>query len=347
MSKKTIVEKETENKSKPAKKSRKSLYWLILAIVMAGAGYTGWKNQDFIKEKLSAYYQTSLQTASEPSEIIISPTPEWLGLVEEKADKATVYGLQEKLINLQTIVNELALHQNNTADMVSLNERIDNMQDLLIASVNGKADAQAVLGLIVRLDKMENELNRLSHLNNEGAIMLAATMLVKEKALEGQAFGFEAAMLIELAGDNVKIAEPLKVIENAAQTGIANNTELSREFYEIYNNLKKKEYKNQAEQTWKDRLLSKLSELIKINKAEEKQEEEKQNKLLDAIRDLYEHQQFSQISALLKDSKWAENPALQKWMQKVQARQDFESAISQISSYCLVLMKLNTLLPKE
>ena len=75
--------------------------------------------------------------------------------------------------------------------------------------------------------------------------------------------------------------------------------------------------------------------------------EEKQNKLLDAIRDLYEHQQFSQISALLKDSKWAENPALQKWMQKVQARQDFESAIGQISSYCLVLMKLNTLLPKE
>ena len=341
MNKKTTENNEIDNKIVRKKKSYNTLYWLLFLAILAAVGYFGWKNYDFIKEKLQAYYQTDTQ-----SKDALVPAPEWFTLIEEKADKATVYGLQEKIINLQTIVSELTLRQSDAKNLSALNERIDNMQDLLIASVNGKADAQAVLGLIVRLDKLENELNRLSHLNNEGAIMLAVTMLIKENATEGKNFAFEATMLSELAENNHKIAEPLKIINDAAQTGVATNTELAREFDEIYDNLEAKE-ENVNEQSWKDRLLAKLSELVTIKKSDEKGVNEKHKSLMDTISDLSDNQQFTQIVMLLENSKFATNPALQGWIEKVKNKRDFDAAISKISSYCLALMKINNLTAKE
>lgn len=340
MSKKPVIEKENHDQTIPTTKLRKALYLSVFAIIVAGAGYFSWKNYDIIKEK---FFPSQEITADKD----FPPAVDLFSLVEEKADKATTYALQEKILNLQALLNELTLKQSNSADIANLNERIDNMQDLLIASVNGKADAQSVIGLMVRLDKIENELDRLSRLNNEGAIMLAATMLVKENALEGKNFAFEAAMLAELAGRNPKISGPLKVIENAAQTGIATNTEIALEFNDIYDSLQTKEPEIQTEENWKDRLNNKLSELITINKAEEKAKEVEHNRFLEAIKDLSEKQQFAQIAVLLKESDLTKTPALQKWIRTVEKKQIFESAISQISSYCLVLMKVNNLLVKD
>lgn len=167
MSKKAVGKQEIDNVVEKNKLSYKPLVMLIVLGLIGGTGYYAWNNFDYIKEKIPAFYGEKIQISNEAKTL----EPDWFSLIEEKADKASVYTLQEKIINLQSVVSELTMRQNGVADISNLNDRIDNLQDLLIASVNGKADAQAVLGLMVRLDKLENETNRLSQLNNEGAIM--------------------------------------------------------------------------------------------------------------------------------------------------------------------------------
>jgi len=346
MSKKAVEKQEIENVVEKNKKSFKPLFWLILLGFIGGSGYYVWNNFDHIKSKIPAFYSEKNEVSDDEK----TQEPDWFSMIEEKADKASVYTLQEKIMNLQSIVSELTMRQNGAADVANLNSRIDNLQDLLIASVNGKADAQAVLGLIVRLDKLENETNRLSKLNNEGAIMLAVATLIKERASEGKDFSFEATMLSELAAENKKIAKPLKIIEKSAVKGIVSNQKLALEFDEIYKKLNVKEPEHKVTQNWKDRVIAKLRELVVINSKEEKQAAEEQDNFMTAIRELADNQQFGQIAVLINDNHGdylKKNPALRKWIKKVQEKENFEAAISKISAYCLVLMKINNLLTKE
>ena len=343
MSKKTLSETENNDK-KQTKKSYKSVFGLLFLLIVAGAGYAGWKNYDVIKDKLASYYPA----VYEKNEEAVSPVPDWAGLIEEKADKASIYTLQEKLSNMQNLLNQIILQKNDAPDMTLLNERIDNMQDLLIASVNGKADAQSVLGIIVRLDKLENELSRLSRYNNDGALILATVTMIKQSADEGKNFVFEAQMLSELAGEKEKIAEPLMVIEESAEQGVATNEELSREFASVYEKLNSKNAGK--EQSWKERLISKFNELISIKKTDEKTTEDKQKDFMKALKSLADEQKFAQIVKLIQSSNnknLNKDLALQEWSKKVEAKQDFETAVNKISSYSLVLMKMSNLQAKE
>ena len=136
--------------------------------------------------------------------------------------------------------------------------------------------------------------------------------------------------------------------EESAEQGVATNEELSREFASVYEKLNSKN--TGKAQSWKERLISKFNELISIKKTDEKTAEDKQKDFMQALKSLADEQKFAQIVKLIQSSNnenLNNDLALQEWIKKVETKQDFETAVSKISSYSLVLMKMSNLQAKE
>ena len=343
MNKKSENMQEKTDIAAEKKKKQSKLYISVISavVVLLGAGAVLYKIDD-IKNLVSG---NNNEVSSREQ---AAPEHELITMLDEKADKASLLRLQEQLISTQTLVNELIMQKGEAVDTAVLNQRIDNLQDLLISSVNGKADAQSVLGIVTRTDKLEKEVERISRLGNEGAILLAATMMIKENAAEGRDFSFEAGVLLELAGENSRIAEPLQVIYEAADEGVATKEDLGKEFKVIYEELSKPQEK--YNQDWKDRLNSKINEFISVSKTGEKAEPlNNPESIMSAVKILAEEQKFMQIAKLIKgsdDVRFKTDGNLQNWLSKVMKKEAFDTAISKVSAYSLTLMKVNNLLQR-
>ena len=76
------------------------------------------------------------------------------------------------------------------------------------------------MGLVTRLDKAEENLDKLAKVTDQGALVLSATMLIKEAADNGQRFEYETEILQLLAKGDVKLNEPIAIIAKYAKDGI-------------------------------------------------------------------------------------------------------------------------------
>lgn len=74
--------------------------------------------------------------------------------------------------------------------------------------IDSKADVATVLGIITRLDKIEERLDTLAKISDDGALVLTATMMVKESSENGTNFAYEAEILQQLA----KTIRPFKAM---------------------------------------------------------------------------------------------------------------------------------------
>lgn len=335
------MEKIGEKIIEKIKNKRKILLWTASVVVIACvAGGVWYKSDDiklFFKEKFPS--KQAEQTLS--SSDIVS-------MFSEKADKGTVAYLQSQISDVQTILNKLLVTESNSPNLSAVEQNVNDLRELIISSVNGKADVQSLVGIINRVDKLESEIDRLAHMNNQGSVLLAAAMLVKESALDGRDFSFEAMMLDELNANNPKISDAINEVKNLAQKRIYNNAELSEQFAEIHHEFVAKNQKDEPK-NWKERIVLKIREFISVKKAE-KTPEEKQIAFLNTLKNLADNQQFSQVVALINGDENPElksSPSVQKWFENVENKKNFDAAISKISAYSLVLIKLNNVIVKE
>ena len=263
-------------------------------------------------------------------------------IVPQQPDQTQI--LQQEVADLRQQVALLQKLQNQQTDTSALEKRFETLEAFNKNVINSKADVAIVLGLLARLDKAEQKLDLFSKITDQSAIALTATMLIKDAAENGGSFVYEAEILRQLAADNQDVKAPLDIVLKTAVEGVANKTYLVTSFDKIYGQLYQ-QYQQQNQKTWKDKLNKKLSEYIKVQKAGEKSVQDENEQILNQVFDLVNSGNIKQ--ALLNLSKLSD-PALQNdaslkaWIEKAQAKTTFDNALSQIATYYLAALKVNS-----
>lgn len=239
----------------------------------------------------------------------------------------------------------MALSQLKTPDLAPLYEKITMIEKMNMNVINSKADVATVLGVVTRMDKAEHKLDKLSAVTDDSALILTATMLVKDAAERGKSFEYEAGVLNQIVSDNPKLKKYAEGIEKIAKDGVKTELNLVKSFDVIYANILN-EQKEDFDKNWKERLTNKLNEIVRIKKTNADETHFVADKGLEAVKSLVNDGQLyvalSKLDAMTSDE-WIKNQKLQEWMNKVRTRQEFYSLINSISAQSLAAMKVKFL----
>ena len=305
---------------KQEKKNRHLTTKLIAVVVVAAAGYGVWKNPQVlaqIRKMWSSWHTDEYQQQ--------------------------ISSLENKIKDLESRLNYVAEMQNNNQDYSEMQEKVAAIEKTNLNVIDSKADVKTVLGLIMRTDKLEEKVDTMAKVTDEGALILTATMLVKDAAERGGQFEYEAEVLQQIAQSDIKFKEPIAQIVKLAPEGIIAPADLQKEFGKIYAQMLKAQ-KAEFEKSWKDRLNSKLSEIVQIKRVKEDAPQFTADSGLEKIKQLTADENFKAVLRELNSKSNAElmqNENLQKWQQQVQNYLDFNQAVTKISASSMALMKVN------
>ena len=326
----TVSSEQSEVKKHGVIKIFKRLVVVIAILVVVGIGMKNPQLFAMMKERWNEYANPSVSKIA----------------VDENQNEIKL--LQDEISSLRNELNTLNQKQKEFSnnDIEELKNRFETMEKTNLGVLEAKADASTVLGIVTRLDKLEEKVETLARVTDDSALILTAVLMVKDTAERGTIFSYEAEILSQLAQNNIKIKEPIAVIEKTAAEGIKSDVYLVNSFMTIYKEVSKQQ-KKEFEKSWKDRINSKLNEFIKVRRTNQVAPEYEGNKPLDEIRKLVIEEDFSGALSLLKNvenKEWIEKyPSLQNWMLQVQNKLNFNAAIKQIANNSLAVMKVNSI----
>ena len=233
-------------------------------------------------------------------------------------------------------------------DYSAFEKKVASLEKVNLNVIDSKADASIVLGMLTRVDKLENRLDKLVKISDDGALILSAAMLVRQAADEGGEFVYEAEILNQLTPETASIKKDVLVIVGYAHSGVASKKSLVYDFKKI--ETESQEVIEESAKNWKDRLNDKLNEYIKINKAGENAIQAEKNTDFYNLANLVSDGQFYRAVKLIESSESdaiKQNQSLQKWLVKAKDMISFNEAIRNIAAYGLAEMKVNNLKNKD
>lgn len=316
--KEQAVEEVKKSTLKPA------LIKLMVLLALVAAGYGMWRNPQVI-EQLRGFLQ------NKPSS-----TP----VVETVNYQAQIDDLRGQVQALQAKVNAPV---NENADFSAMNEKLNNLEKNNLNIIDSKADVATVLGLVTRMDNAEQKLANMVKITDEGALILTATMLVKDSAERGGSFEYEMEVLQQLAAKNVNVKESIAVMSRYAPEGILPIASLNKEYVIVYKEMLK-EQKVVFEKTWKDRINSKLGEIVKIKRVNENAPKFEANQALEKVKaDMKMGNVANAVAELERpaNAELLQKESLKMWLAKAKARVEFEQAVAKISASSLAMLKVN------
>ena len=258
--------------------------------------------------------------------------------------------LQSQISQLQMQINSLPQQAGSEVDLSQVEDKISAIEQQNLNVINSKADVATVLGIVTRLDKIEDKLDTLAKISDDGALVLTATMMVRECADNGVNFVYEAEILNQLAKGDKDIENDVATIVRAAHEGVMSQNELRVQFQKIYKNLEKVSEKQNLEgKSWKEKLNIKLSEVVKVKRVNDlavPQSEQQDKNMLKQVKNLVDEGNLRQALDVLHKMNnvvVTDNEILKVWMDKAQTKVNFNQAIANISAHSLALMKVNNL----
>lgn len=304
--------------------------WLVAIVVLALLGTAMWRNPDLVNQVKVKF-----------EEMLASP-------VQEQQAPNQMEILQQEIAQLRAeLAQRNAEAQNISNDTIEkLNQKFDNLEKTNLAIIDNKADASTVLGIVTRLDRLENKVNVLARVTDESALILTAVMMVKDSAEQGGSFEYEAAILSQLAQNNLSVRPAVEQIQKIAISGVKSNVFLVNRFQVVYNEIAEM-HKKEFEKTWKDRLNSKLNQFIKVRRTNNQVPEFEENQTLVNIKKLVDAEDLQSALMMLQQPKnadlLAKSEALQEWVGLVKTKMEFNSAVKQIANNALAVMKVNSI----
>ena len=226
------------------RKGGTAMRWVIVLLIIGFLGYGGWQN----REQLRTWVDKLLASSSQDSETELS-----------------LEDMQSQLVTLQSDLKSVEYIAKNP-DFSAINQRIEDIEHINANTVKSKADVEALMGLLVRMDAAEERLRNLAQVSDEGALLLTAAALVKDAGERGGEFIYEAEVLSQVAKDNAKASKEAAKIEKIAVDGVPNIAELQRDFIAAYVEKfpAEKNVSQEEPQSWKDRIVDQLKKIIPI-----------------------------------------------------------------------------------
>lgn len=314
------MKKETE--LKPAKtNSYKGLVLGVVLLAFCGAGAYLWqKNPDF-------------------ADIFKS----------EERESALVENLQSQIDALSLKVQTLEKAANEQVkfnDLSMLNDKVNTSLKFNDQILNSKADVNSVLGVINRVDDLEVKVKNLGQVSSQGALVLTASMLVKDSAYKGS-FVYEAEVLRHLAYGTA-MQTPAEEIYQLSENKILCSRKLKETFNLLYADMQKADVKEDVKETkedadWKEKITSKLNELVVIEKHEEKTAPENVALDEDEVYKLVNDGYFALAVEKMKQNELYNTDKFKVWADQVSNKEKFEQALKQIEALTLAFMKAESL----
>lgn len=264
----------------------------------------------------------------------------------------------DKDISLQSQINELNLRiaelekapkaEVKTSDIAMLNDKINVVSEFNQKILDSKADTSHVLGLMGRVDLLENKVKNLGKVSSQGALILTASMLIKDVAYKGP-FEYEAEVLKYLALDT-SMEQPAEEIYQYAKTGVKCKKNLIQEFNLIYANKLQSSEKTETQEpakseptNWKEKINSKLSELIIIERTDKKQLDSQQTQKEDEVYKLVNDGFLELAIEKMNNNEFYQTTEFENWKNDVVKRSAFERSLRQIEALTLAFMKAESL----
>lgn len=337
---KSVENKPVEvSKSQIAATAKKAMLRIVFWVLFLGILYGLWLNPQIITNMVKFI---SMQTATEESQEE--------NTVREDEFYRRMNVLQNQINQLQNQISSLPEGSTATVDLSRFDSKLEAIEKQNLNVIDSKADVATVLGIITRLDKIEEQLDTLAKISDDGALVLTATMMVKESSENGTNFAYEAEILQQLAKNDTAIQGDVETISRYAREGVKSQNSLINEFKKNYRRLAKVQTKQDLEgKNWKEVLNIKFNEVVKVKRVNDvlspQNEAENENnfkKINEEVKNGNLQQALDGLHQL--DSSFIVNdPAMQKWMAEVQARINFNQAIANISAHSLALMKVNSI----
>ncbi|MBR1604874.1 MAG: hypothetical protein IJ660_02060 [Alphaproteobacteria bacterium] len=261
----------------------------------------------------------------------------------ENAIALQINQLQNQVATLQAQILNLP-----EPDVSAFENKVESLEKQTLNVIDSKADAGIVLGMLTRLDKVENRLDKMIKISDDGALILSAAMLVKQAAAEGGEFIYEAEILNQLTPATASIKKDVETIVNFAAQGVVSQKELAEQVNQYYLQAVQSE-QNQGE-NWKERLNQKVSEYIKIRKSGEEKPQAEINRNWKKLAELVNDGQIKKAVKLIESSESddiKQNQDLQNWLASAKNHISFEKAVRNIAAYSLAEMKVNNLKNKD
>ena len=234
-------------------------------------------------------------------------------------------------------------------DVSVFENKVENLEKQVLNVIDSKADAGIVLGILTRVDKQENRLDKLAKISDDGALVLSAAMLVKQAAAEGDDFLYEAEILNQLTPENAKIKKEVSVIDEFSRNGIVSERVLIQRFGEIYAEVITEQNDGDA-RDWRERINQKIGEYVKIHRAGEGvpiAAEQKEWKVLQESVSAGDLKYAIKLIESSENDDIRQNQLLQEWLADAKNYLSFNQAIRNIAAYSLAEMKVNNLKNKE
>lgn len=316
---------EDKNENKQVKTtSYKGLFLgVVLLAVCGGCGYLWYRNPQFL----------SKFTSSEKESAVMQNLQNEINVLNSKVQHL------EKLVNEQVNMQDLAMLNDKVNTSLKFNEQI----------LNAKADTASVLGLMNRVDNLETSVKNLGQVSSQGALVLTASMLVKDSAYKGS-FMYEAEVLRHLAYGTA-MQNSAEEIYQLSSNKILCKRKLKEEFNRLYKNMQKnivreeiEKVETKAEPTnWKDKFTSKLNELVVIEKHEKNPAQQELSIPEDEVYKLVNDGYFALAIDKMAQNESYNTDSFKAWEEQVLRRDLFEQALKQIEALTLAFMKAESL----
>lgn len=304
---------------------------LTMMLVVAGVvilGYKLWENPQILHQAKEMFIADKSQ---------------------EEAYKLQLNNITKQMDELKKELSDVRAKAENP-DFSAMQQRIDNIEHISVNTIKSKADVDTVLGLIVRMDNVEGRVADLAKVTNKTALILTATMLVKDAAERGGNFVYEAEVLSELAAGNYKIDKEIAIINKVAPNGINSKEELQHKFADIFaSKFAKLDKDSIVAENWKDRIYQQVNKVVKIKKADEedkKVEFSETDRAWAVINDMVARGEIEQAVAIARKPLNAEllaNEDFVEWLNMAESYKDFYASINRITANSLAVMKVEFL----
>jgi len=325
---KTPEKKDVLVKSKTKRKHyTKQIMSVAIVVAIAVLGYKLWQNPTLLNQAKDWFKQT---------------------------DKTAVY--QQQLANITSqmakMQNELNLLRSKAENpnFDEIHRRIDNIEHISVNTIKSKADLETVLGLIVRMDRAEAQVNNLAKVSDKGALVLTAAMLVKDAAQSGQPFVYEASVLKEIASDEVEIADDVQKIALWAETGVNSLDELQQQLVSIIkNNTNDTNDEIVEADNWKERIYQQVNKVVKIkntNSHAKEIVEARGEPAWEIVGNLVAEGNIAKAIAIAEkplNASLSDDADFADWLDKAKAFRDFYNSINRITAKSLAIMKVDAL----
>ena len=270
--------------------------------------------------------------------------------VKRYEPNADIIRLESRMAQLEAKVAafENAPEQVSLKDLAALNQKVDQMYQMNVEALKSKVDANIVISLVERVDRMEGDVKDLSQTTSRGALILTAAALTENAAMTGHPFVYEASVLQRLS-EGTRFEKSADIIASYAIKGLMDKDELIKRFNVLYQEAfakpaQKIEPQKEVPQSddWTDKVMEKLSTLIVIEKVEDAQKTTEEY-MKDDVYALVQKGDFEGAILKMNSEPKYQTEAFEIWITQTRAKDNFIDQLNKIKAQTLALIKSSDL----